>query len=53
VLETDRNLCLDENVPKIYFNLQNVYGETLVFVLRRIVCNVAKMLTVTAFIITR
>jgi len=42
-----------ENVPKIYFNLQNVYDKTLVFVRRGIVCSIAKILEVTDFRITR
>jgi hypothetical protein len=42
-----------ENVPKIYFNLLNVYGETLAFVRRRIVCSIAKILEVTDFKIIR
>jgi len=37
---------------KIYFNLQNVYGETFVFV-RRIICSIDKILEVTDFKINR
>jgi len=44
---------LGENVLKIYFNLQNFYDETLVFVRRGIVCSIAKILEVTDFRITR
>jgi hypothetical protein len=41
-----------ENVTKMYFNLENVYDETLAFMRRRVVCSITKILELTDFKIT-